>query len=232
LNSSIILPTYQERGNIVPLIEAIEANLIGLGDYEIIVVDDASPDGTADLVQERFGNDACVRLHVRRTERGLATAILCGLQQATGDVLVVMDTDFNHDPDMLPQMVEFLKYYDLIVGSRFVMGGGMEDGTRHLLSFLYNLFVRAVLRTPVQDNLSGFFAIRREKLRMLDLQRICYGYGDYFLRLLHVAWQCGFKILEVPVFYQLRRHGGSKSRFLGMLAGYTISVFKLRFGRS
>jgi dolichol-phosphate mannosyltransferase len=226
---SIVLPTFRERDNIVDLIDAIEASLQGL-EVEVIVVDDNSPDGTADVVRARMQQRVTppVRLFVRTQERGLATAIKFGLRQATGDVVVVMDTDFNHDPKMIPQMVKFLEYYDLIIGSRFVMGGGMEDRFRYFYSFLYNFFVRLVLGTQVQDNLSGFFAMSRGKLMSLDLDRIFRGYGEYFIRLLFVAWRKGYRLLEVPVFYVLRRHGTSKSQFFKMLRDYTRCVLSLR----
>ena len=227
---SVILPTYNERNHIGPLIDAVEENLEPLGlALEIIVVDDNSPDGTAEVVRERQAHDPRLHLTVRRNERGLASAILCGLKQSTGDVVVVMDTDFNHDPAMLPQMVKFLEYYDIIVGSRFTMGGGMEDQFRYYSSFLYNFYVRLVLRTQVQDNLSGFFAMMRDKLFRLDVETIFRGYGEYFMRLLFLASAAYLTILEVPVYYRLRRHGQSKSRFGHMLVGYTLTVLALRF---
>lgn len=226
---SVILPTYRERDNILDLIDAIEANLQGF-ETEILVVDDNSPDGTADVVRQRMQQrPACpLQLFVRTQERGLATAIKFGLRQSRGDVVVVMDTDFNHDPKMIPQMVKFLEYYDVIIGSRFVMGGGMEDHARYVFSFLYNFFVRLTLGTQVQDNLSGFFAMSRAKLMSLDLDRIFQGYGEYFIRLLYVSWHKRYRLLEVPVFYVLRRHGTSKSQFFKMLRDYTGCVLSLR----
>lgn len=228
---SVILPTYNERDNIVPLIEAIQEQMAGRPeDLEVVVVDDNSPDGTAAAVRERFGADPRVRVLVRTEERGLASAIWHGITHAQGDIVVVMDTDFNHDPQTIPQMVDFLKYYDVIVGSRFTHGGGMEDRLRYYFSFLYNFFVRFWLGTRVQDNLSGFFAMRRDKLLALSPAWLFRGYGEYFIRLLYVAWQSGYRLLEVPVFYRLRPHGESKSRFLRMLWTYTVTVFRMRFG--
>ena len=227
---SVVLPTYKERNNICPLIEAIERHLDPLGlALEIIVVDDNSPDGTAQVVRESFGGDPRVRLIVRENERGLASAILCGLRQCQGDVVAVMDTDFNHDPAMLPQMVKFLEYYDIIIGSRFTVGGGMENQVRYYASFLYNFFVRLVLRTQVQDNLSGFFTMMRHKLFQMDVDFIFRGYGEYFMRLLFLAWAAHLTMLEVPVFYQLRRHGQSKSQFRSMLVQYSLAALQLRF---
>ncbi len=229
---SVILPTYNEAKNIVPLIEAIAEHLGAAGiSYEVIVVDDNSPDGTADQVRERFGEEGAVRLFVRTEGRGLATAIAHGIRQAQGDCVAVMDTDFNHDPAMLPQMVRFLEYYDIIIGSRFVMGGGMEQQWRYNASFLFNLFVRIVLRTQIQDNLCGFFTIRRDKLLTMDLERIFVGYGDYFMHFLYLAWRAKYTMLEVPTYYILRRHGSSKSRFMHMLVSYTRAAILIRLGR-
>jgi dolichol-phosphate mannosyltransferase len=228
-----VLPTFNERGNIVDLIDAIETQIVPSGiDLQIVVVDDNSPDGTAALVRERaLKPGSNIQVHLRTEESGLASAIKYGIHKSSGDIIVVMDTDFNHDPKMILQMVEFLKYYDIVIGSRFVMGGGMEEEWRYKYSFLYNLFVRVTIRTQIQDNLSGFFAMRRDKLMRLDLDRIFRGYGEYFIRLLYYAWRQNYKMLEVPVFYVLRRHGKSKSRFLAMLQDYSKCVLELRLER-
>lgn len=228
---SIILPTFCEKENIVHLIDSLEhSNANQVWDTEIIVVDDNSPDGTAEAARSRCQTcQVTVRCFVRTAQRGLATAILYGIQQSEGDLIVVMDTDFNHDPGMIPQMVKFLEYYDLIIGSRFVMGGGMEDRRRYFFSLSFNLFIRSILRLQIQDNLSGFFAIRREKLTSLDLQPIFQGYGEYFIRLTYACKQHGYRILEIPAFYNLRQHGVSKSRFAAMILNYTRTVFSLRF---
>lgn len=239
---SIILPTFNERDNIVDLIEAIQVELAETGwNYEVLVMDDSSPDGTADVVRDAFaistGESAgviagggSVRLHVRDHDKGLANSIRDGLERAAGKTLVVMDTDFNHDPAMIPQMVDFLRYYDLVIGSRFVMRGGMEDTMRYYASFIYNFFIRLLFHTQIQDNLSGFFAIRQQRLFELEskFNKIFYGYGDYFIRLLILAWRSDWRILEVPVFYILRRHGDSKTGFWDVFREYTTAVVKLR----
>ncbi|MCE9591591.1 MAG: glycosyltransferase [Planctomycetes bacterium] len=226
---SVILPTYCERGNIVELLAAIEAVLgADRAESEVVVVDDNSPDGTADVVREYAKTSVMrVQCHVRTTDRGLASAIKFGVRHAGGDLLIVMDTDFNHDPAMIPQMIRCLEYYDLVIGSRFVMGGGMEDSKRYYYSLFYNMFVRAMLRLQVQDNLSGYFAIRRERLMTLNLDSIFHGYGEYFIRLLYDASRLKYRVLELPIFYILRRHGQSKSRFLAMLGSYTRCVFSV-----
>ncbi len=228
---SVILPTYDERDNIVPLVQAIQRELGNAGiAYELLIVDDSSPDGTAQVVRDHFGDDERVRLFVRTEDRGLARAIVYGINRAQGDTVAIMDTDFNHDPAMLPQMVKFLEYYDIIIGSRFTMGGGMEDRWRYLGSFMFNFFVRVILRTQIQDNLCGFFTIRRDKLLNMDVERIFDGYGEYFMHLLFLAWRKRYTILEVPVFYIKRPHGKSKSRFLNMLVNYSWTALQVRLG--
>ncbi len=242
---SIILPTYNERGNICDLIDAIDWQLAPLSwRYELLVVDDDSPDGTAEVVRQRYelGDDdttsaldsayskSRVRLIVRTRDKGLAKSIRRGVEEAVGRTLIVMDTDFNHDPALIPQMVDLLHYYDLIIGSRFVMRGGMEETLRYQASMIYNMFIRFLFHTQIQDNLSGFFAVRRERLFQIHgkFDKIFYGYGDYFIRLLLMAWRADWKILEVPVYYILRRHGNSKTGFWSVLYQYTRAVVKLR----
>ena len=227
--SSIILPTYNEKDNIVELVQAIHRYLGPGGfNYEVVIVDDDSPDGTADAVRTAFGDDPRVKLHVRTQDRGLATALRYGVEHSEGEVLVFMDTDFNHDPAMIPQLIKFLEYYDVVIGSRFVMRGGMEDSARYAFSFIYNLGLRFLFGTRVWDNLSGFFAIYRETLLALDLDQIFCGYGDYFIRLLVVGWGRGWRMLEIPVFYRLRMHGHSKTQFLSIFTQYTAAILKLR----
>jgi dolichol-phosphate mannosyltransferase len=227
--TSIVLPTYNECDNIVELVQTIHQQLAEQPfKYQVVVVDDNSPDGTAEAVRAAFGNDERVQLHVRTHERGLASALRYGAEHSCGDILVFMDTDFNHDPAMIPQLVKFLEYYDVVIGSRFVMRGGMEDRTRYLFSFVYNLGLRFLFGTRVWDNLSGFFAISRSRLMELDMDRIFYGYGDYFIRLLMVGWRRGWRMLEIPVFYRLRPHGHSKTQFLNIFGRYTLAILKLR----
>jgi len=221
---SVVLPTYNESGNIARLIDAVREAVEWMSELEIIVVDDDSPDGTAELAAKAAAN---VRVIVRKGARGLATAVRRGIEESAGDVVVVMDTDFNHQPEMIPQMVDFLRYYDLVTGSRFTVGGGMEERGRYRLSFIFNFFCRLALGTGLQDHLSGFFAVRRETLLQLDLDDIFDGYGDYFIRLLVEALARGSTVLEVPVYYPARVHGESKTKFLRTLVQYTRAVVRL-----
>lgn len=226
---SVILPTYNEKGNIVELINEIIKELSTIEvEREIVVVDDNSPDGTGRIVQDAFSGDKSVKVFIRTQERGLATAVRYGVEKSSGNFIAVMDTDFNHDPKMLPQMMEFLKHYDVISGSRFTMGGGMEPTYRYIGSFFYNMFIRIILRTQIQDNLSGFFSMRKDKLLSLNFDKIFYGYGDYFTRLLYISEKQNYKILEVPVYYRIRKSGQSKTNLGKVFLKYTIALMKFR----
>jgi dolichol-phosphate mannosyltransferase len=232
MHVSVILPTYNEKGNIIGLIDVLLEHLSPMKiDKEIIVVDDNSPDGTGSLVRDRYRENADVKVFVRTEEKGLATAIRYGIEKSRGDIIAVMDTDFNHDPRMLPRMIKFLEYYDIVVGSRFTSGGGMYDNFRYLGSYFFNFLIRIVLLTRLQDNLSGFFTVRREFLFSMDFDKIFFGYGDYFFRLLYHARLLNVKILDIPVVYQKRKSGQRKRGMFSILIQYTVALIKTRFAK-
>ncbi|OGG02483.1 hypothetical protein A2W14_01635 [Candidatus Gottesmanbacteria bacterium RBG_16_37_8] len=222
---SVVLPTYNEADNIIPLIETICEKLKNFP-WEIIVVDDNSPDKTGILVRKKFPDSKNIKVFIRK-EKGLATAIFDGLKKATGSHICVMDTDFNHDPKEIPKMYKELKKCDLIVGSRYVEGGGMENRLRNSFSLVYNRIIQFMLRLPTRDNLSGYFMIRGEKLTHLLKEDIFRGYGDYFIRLLYRANKNRLLIKEIPVYYKNRIYGVSKSQFLNMFVDYTKTVFDI-----
>jgi dolichol-phosphate mannosyltransferase len=227
---SVVVPSYNESGSIVRFLHELTSILDDHEiDHEILLMDDASPDGTADLVEREFG--ARRRLQVIRREgpRGLAVSIRDGLTRAVGSALVVMDSDFNHDPSVVPMLVKFLADFELVSGSRFAPGGGMYSRSRQVGSFVMNLFARVVLQTQIQDNLSGYFAIRRGVLARLPADRIFWGYGDYYFRLLFYAQRQRTTILEVPVVYRSREGGGSKTPLLRTTLRYSAEILRLRF---
>ncbi len=224
---SVVLPTYDEAGNIVRLVRALHDVLADV-EHEIIVVDDDSPDGTYDLVERTFADDERVRALRRTTDHGLATSIRAGVELAGGTQVVVMDTDFTHDPYELPTMLAVAGSFDIVSGSRFCAGGRMQDTAHYLASLYYNRVLRVVLRTQVQDNLGGYFTMPREKLIALPLDRIFFGYGDYFFRLLFYAQRAGLSVVELPAVYRARTAGVSKSNFLAMLSGYATAALRLR----
>jgi dolichol-phosphate mannosyltransferase len=227
---SVVLPTYNERDGIAELIGGILA--VGHAarlDVEVLVVDDDSPDGTAAHVREVFRHEPAVRVHVRRGERGLATAIRRGIAEARGGTLALMDSDGNHDPALLPLMVRCAEEFDIVIGSRYVLGGGMPySAFRYWASYAFNVLIRIVLGLRIHDNLSGYFVFRRTFLTGLDADRIFYGYGDYAIRLLHQAVRRGGRVLEIPTVYGLRKGGESKTRFFAYFWTYLVSVVRLR----
>jgi dolichol-phosphate mannosyltransferase len=223
---SVILPTFNEVDNIIPLIREICEKLKRI-DYEIIVVDDDSPDSTANKVMQEYSNKTNIKTYIRTENPGLANSILFGLSKAVGRYICIMDTDFNHDPKDIPKMLATIPDADIVIGSRYIKGGGMENRLRHYLSLIYNKFIKTVLNLPTYDNLSGFFVADRRKILKLDTTKIFSGYGDYFIVLLYLSNLSGYKIKEIPVFYKNRMYGFSKSKFFPMFIGYSKTVLKL-----
>lgn len=227
---SLVLPTYNERDGIAELAgEILAIARAARLDIEIIVVDDASPDGTAAHLAEVFRADPAVRIHVRRSERGLASAIRRGIAEARGEMIVVMDSDGNHDPALVPLMVRCAEEFDVVVGSRYVLGGGMLTSTfRYWASYSFNVLIRVVLGLRIHDSLSGYLAFRRSLLEPLDPAAIFYGYGDYAIRLLYQVVRRGGRVLEIPTVYRFRKGGESKTRFFAYFWTYLASVLRLR----
>ena len=224
---SVVLPTYNEAGNIVSLVEKILSVMPTGIQPEVIVVDDESPDNTYKIARQKFELVREVRIFRRTDDRGLAKSIRYGIEQATGDYVIVMDTDFTHDPAEIPRMIQVGEIYDIVSGSRFCAGGNMEEKAHYIASFIYNLILRIIIRTQVQDNLGGFFLIKRKNLKLLPFEKIFYGYGDYYFRMIYYAEKKNYSIIEIPTFYANRRKGKSKSNFIKLLFTYSCSAFRL-----
>lgn len=227
-NVSVVLPAFNEVDNIVELVRDVAAVIPDAYAYEIVVVDDDSPDGTYRLVCEVFAGEPRVKAVRRTRDRGLAKSIRAGIEQVSGDYIVVMDTDFTHDPREIPNLLHVVQICDIASGSRFCAGGRMSDTRHYLMSLVYNWMLRIVLRTQIQDNSGGFFVARRDALFSLPFDEIFFGYGDYFFRLLHFAQKAHLKVIEIPAEYLTRSHGQSKSRWLSMFVRYTQAAIRLR----
>ncbi|MFH1210400.1 MAG: glycosyltransferase [archaeon] len=224
---SIILPTYNEVGNIKPLIDDIVKNISKL-DYEVIVVDDDSRDGTGEVASQIAQHNHNVRVFVRKDERGLASAIRYGIQRAVGSAVVVMDTDFNHPPDKIPLLLNHLKDYDMVIGSRYIRGGGMSSSKLQFeLSKVLNIYIKVVLGTKVNDNTCGFFAVKKDLIEKLPMEKVFVGYGDYFFRLLYHMRD--YRVKEIPVVYGVRKSGETKTKVLRMGYQYGFGALKTRF---
>lgn len=228
MNISIILPCYNEIGNIGFIIDDI-MRICSYNDLiEIIVVDDNSPDGTASFVKEKYADNRNIKIIVRKKEHGLAYSIRAGIEAAEGQIIIVMDADYNHEPHYIPTFCKIMECSDIdaVVGSRFVFGGDSTDNFRYYLSKIYNIFINFVLSGHMTDNLSGFFAIKRDKLFLLNFDKIFWGYGDYYLRLLLLMQKLNFSLIQFPVKYGVRKSGLSKTRFIQIFFRYTCEVFR------
>jgi len=224
---TVVIPTYNEAGNIVPLIEQIIQHVGEKYKLEIIVVDDSSPDGTARIALDRFGGDDRIKVVQRTEDKGLGSAVGHGMSLATSDVVVGLDADLTHNPSQIPDMVHVCERFDLVSGSRFAAGGSMQDKAHYFSSFVFNLWIRILLGTQIQDNLAGFFVIRRSVLNKLPQEKIFFGYGDYFIRLLYFAQRSDSSVIEIPTHYVLRTSGSSKSNYLKMVWTYTSAAINL-----
>lgn len=227
---SVILPTYNEAEAIAPHATHVSKVLTKAGyKHEVLVVDDDSPDGTAEVVRKIGKSNKNIRIIVRTKNHGLGLSIGEGVRAAKGNIIVGMDADGNHDPEDMPNMLKHLKGETrLVVASRFKGSGGMK-GWRMLPTFLFNAMFR-LFGLPIWDNTSGYYAVHKTDLEKLGLKRIYYGYGDYHLRLVFYGAQAAWKMIEVPTTYQARLGGASKSKLFKMAIEYTREAYRLRFG--
>ncbi len=227
---SIILPTYNEKGNILDLVSEIKVLLEGRS-KEIIVVDDDSPDKTADAVRERFAGDPEVRVIVRTRDRGMANSIREGLDKSRGAKLVVLGSDFNHLPEYIPFMVDALEHYDGVFGSRFLYGSWMSSFVHLKLSWAFNIFIRILLGGSITDNLFGYYAIRRNVIEQCDYDDIFWGFGDYCIRLLYYLEVNRASILQIPMVVGERRAGVGNRAWVRTLIQYLISTIGLTLNK-
>ena len=208
----VVMPTYQESGTITDALDAVLTEAPGV---EVLVVDDSSPDGTADLVREHLAFGEKVHLLVRPGKDGLGAAYRSGFTWALDrgyDEIAQMDADLSHPASRLPALFEALDGADVAVGSRYVRGGGVSnwDWRRRLLSRGGNLYVRAVLGTGVRDSTAGFKAFRREALRVIGvLASESTGYS-FQIENTWRAQRCGLRVVEVPITFTDRTTGSSK----------------------
>ena len=210
----IVLPTYDERDSIAPLLTELRAQLGPAA--RILVVDDDSPDGTAAIVREVAARDPAVELLSRPAKLGLAsayqTALRRVLDEGRDDCVVTMDADFSHHPRYVPALVAASADHDLVIGSRYVAGGGIDNwgARRRLLSLTGNWYARTVTGTPVRDLSAGFTCMRTDFLRTVPFERIeARGYA-WLIALKTLFHRHGARIRELPIRFVERRFGQSK----------------------
>jgi dolichol-phosphate mannosyltransferase len=173
-NLSIIIPTFNEKENIILLVKKLKEVLINRN-YEVIIVDDNSSDGTYKKIVKEYGRDKKIVSILRKNERGLGSAILLGIKKSKYETIIGMDADFNHPPELISKMLKKIYECDLVIASRFIKGGGMKDKKRYFFTFLFNWFLKNLLGFPTMDNMSGFYAVKKEKLLELPLREIYKG---------------------------------------------------------
>lgn len=227
----IIIPTYNERENVVRMIR----RLMALREqYDLLVVDDGSPDGTAALVrdeQQSYG----MRLHLieRSGKLGLGTAYIAGFKFALErgyDRIFEMDCDFSHNPDDLARLDAMLSERDVAIGSRYSKGVNVVNWPmgRLLISYFASKYVRLITRMPIYDATAGFVAYRREVLAAIDFDKVeMNGYG-FQIEMKYSAWKLGFNLGEVSIIFIDREQGVSKMSS-GIFGEAFFGVLKLPF---
>ena len=235
---SIILPTYNERENIIELINRISAVI---NNKEIIVIDDNSPDGTAYIVKETYKDNPDVRLIIRTHERGLASAVKRGIDESRGQILVWMDCDLSMAPEKIPDLIDKIKKenFDVAVGSRYVRGGAdvrMDSGKlilyfHTLLSLIITRVTSLMLYKSFLDWTSGFIAIKACVAKHFPIRG---DYGEYFIEFIYSILKSGLSVVEVPYHLTHREKGESKTAtnvigFIKRGSKYIANILRLRF---
>jgi len=230
----VIIPTYNEKENIEQIIRRV---CLLDGGFNILIVDDGSPDGTADIVkslQVEFANR--INLIERSGKLGLGTAYITGFKWALEegfDYIFEMDADFSHNPDDLPLLYEACaKGADVAIGSRYITGVNVVNWPmgRVIMSYYASAYVRFITRMKVRDTTAGFICFKREVLEAIDFERIhMKGYG-FQIEMKYTAWKLGFKLTEVPIIFVDRKLGSSKMSG-GIFGEAMWGVLKLRFKR-
>jgi dolichol-phosphate mannosyltransferase len=232
----VILPTYNERENLEPLVAAVRAQLDQTApDHVVLVVDDSSPDGTGDVADRLAVHDSRVRVLHRPRKEGLGQAYRAGFAQALAgeaDLVFEMDADFSHDPSYLPAMIAAARDADLVLGSRYVAGGGVRNwgAVRRVISRGGCWYARRVLGVEVRDLTGGFKCFRRAVLEAMDLDSVrSQGYA-FQVELTYRALALGFRVKEIGIVFADRRVGASKmSRRIVLEAIWMVP--RLRFAR-
>jgi dolichol-phosphate mannosyltransferase len=215
---TIVIPTYNEAENLPRLVSALFA--LQLDCVHVLVVDDASPDGTGDLAEQLVWQyRRRVDVIHRAGKQGLGTAYIQGFQHALAagaGAVAQMDADFSHPPEKLRSLLETLPHCDVVLGSRYVPGGAVDERWpfwRKGLSAFGNLYARAILRLPVRDATGGFRLWKRETLLRMPLDRVRSNGYAFQVEMTYLAHRLGFRFLEVPIYFADRRWGQSKMSF-------------------
>jgi len=231
----LILPTFNEAENVEAVLLAALEQLAATGmECTILVVDDGSPDGTGEIADRLAGEHPQVRVMHRPAKQGLGRAYLAGFDHALAngaDLILEMDADFSHDPADLPRLLAAADAADLVLGSRYVPGGGVQNWgrPRRILSRGGSWYARVLLGVPVHDLTGGFKCFNRRVLEALDLRGVhADGYG-FQIELTYRAIRAGFTVAEVPILFRERREGHSKmTARIALEAVWKVPALRLR----
>ena len=207
-----IVPTYNEKENIEALINSI---FNATPFIHILVVDDNSPDGTASIVENIIQKNSSVHILKRNGKQGVATAFLQGFQWGINngfDILLAMDADFSHDPKYIPVMQKEIENADLVIGSRNVKGGGIENRTwiRNVLTKCGSLYCRTILKCPIKDITGGYNMWKKTTLEKIGLDKVVCGGYSFQIEMKYKTFKNGLQIKEIPIIFPDRKKGQSK----------------------
>ncbi len=226
----IIIPTYNELENIQAMLPLLREKYPA---YDVLIVDDNSPDGTWQFVEEQSKTDEKIHLLKRSGKLGLGTAYVTGFKYAiekSFDAVVQMDADFSHNPEDIAELVRHLEDNDLVIGSRYTSGVNVVNWPmkRLLLSYFANKYTKVITGLPINDATGGFKAIRIEVLKSLNLDNIRSNGYSFQIEINFKAWKKGFRLKEVPIVFTDRVEGSSKMS-KAIVHEAVFMVWKLRF---
>lgn len=234
----VIIPTYNEKDNILKVLQAVSD--LKIANLDVLIIDDNSPDGTAELVKEYMQHNKQIHLLQRAGKLGLGTAYITGFRYAlekSYEYIFEMDADLSHDPKEIPNFLEAVKQEDLIIGSRYVKGVNVINWPlmRLFISVMASKYTRIITGMPFRDCTSGFKCFRKKVLENIPLDKISSSGYSFQIEMNFKAWKRGFKIKEIPIIFYDRTVGSSKMSKRIILEAMFI-VWKLKilsiFGRS
>ncbi len=227
----VVIPTYNEIDNLVEVVREVLARPV---EVDLLIVDDGSPDGTGELADDLAADEPRLRVRHRASKSGLGSAYRLGLgigMDEGYDILVEMDADLSHDPFALDALIGATDDHDLVLGSRYVPGGGVVNWPWHrrALSAGGNRYVQVVTGMPLNDATSGFRAFRREVLEHIGVRELASEGYSFQLETALATWRAGFRVGEVPITFTERRAGASKiSRAIVLEALWRVLFWGLR----
>lgn len=230
MKALIIIPTYNEKENIHKIVQAV---LKQDKSIDVLIVDDNSPDGTAEIVQSMMESNQRIHLLQRAGKFGLGSAYIAGFKYAIQneyDYIFEMDADFSHNPELIPEFLREIKHYDLVIGSRYVNGVNVVNWPfrRLLISYIASKYVRFITGIPVKDPTSGYKCFRKEVLQTINIDKVLSDGYSFQIEINYKVWKKGFRIKEIPIIFIDRRSGQSKMSKKIIIEAMFV-VWQLRF---